>query len=68
MTSIFKPPGRVGNRVRLGVASLGRTSPVVAGRANLTQGNATRAFTEELLTALTDAYRQAHANPETQEI
>jgi hypothetical protein len=36
--------------------------------AKLTQGNATRAFTEELLTALTVAYRQAHANPETQEI
>jgi hypothetical protein len=35
--------------------------------AKMTQGNATRAFTEELLTALTDAYRQAHANPETQE-
>jgi hypothetical protein len=34
----------------------------------ITQGNATRAFTEELLTALTDAYRQAHANPGTQEI
>lgn len=34
--------------------------------AKMTQGNATRAFTEELLTALTDAYRQAHANPEIQ--
>jgi hypothetical protein len=34
----------------------------------MTQGNATRAFTEELLAALTDAYREAHANPETQEI
>ena len=34
--------------------------------AKITQGNATRAFTEELLTALTNAYRQAHANPETQ--
>lgn len=31
----------------------------------LTQGNTTRAFTEELLTALTGAYRRAHANPET---
>jgi hypothetical protein len=29
----------------------------------ITQGNSTRTFTEELLTALTDAYRQAHANP-----
>jgi hypothetical protein len=34
----------------------------------ITQGNATRAFTEGLLTALTDAYRQAHANPEIEEI
>jgi hypothetical protein len=25
----------------------------------ITQGNSTRAFTEELLTAMTDAYRQA---------
>lgn len=32
----------------------------------ITQGNSTRAFTEELLTAVTDAYRQAHANPEIQ--
>ena len=32
----------------------------------LTQGNSTRAFTEQLLTALTGAYRQAHANPEIQ--
>lgn len=32
----------------------------------ITNGNSTRAFTEELLTALTDAYRQAHANPEIQ--
>lgn len=36
--------------------------------ATITQGNATRAFTEGLLTALTDAYRQAHANPEIEEI
>ena len=32
--------------------------------AKITHGNSTRAFAEELLTALTDAYRQAHANPE----
>jgi hypothetical protein len=32
----------------------------------ITHGNSTRDFTEELLTALTDAYRQAHANPEIQ--
>ena len=30
----------------------------------ITHGNSTRAFTEELLTALTDAYRQADASPE----
>ena len=30
----------------------------------ITQGNPTRAFTQELLTTLTDAYRQAHASPE----
>ena len=36
--------------------------------ATITQGNATQAFTEGLLTALTDAYRQAHANPEIEEI
>lgn len=35
--------------------------------AKITQGNSTRAFTEELLAALTGAYRQADANPETQE-
>lgn len=34
----------------------------------ITQGNSTRAFTEELLTALTDAYRQADASPEIQEV
>ncbi len=32
----------------------------------ITQGNSARAFTEQLLTALTGAYRQAHANPEIQ--
>jgi len=32
--------------------------------ARITHGNSTRVFTEELLTALTGAYRQAHANPE----
>jgi hypothetical protein len=34
--------------------------------AKINHGKSTRAFTEELLTALTDAYRQAHANPESQ--
>lgn len=34
--------------------------------AQITQGNSTRAFTEELLAALTDAYREAHANSEIQ--
>jgi hypothetical protein len=29
-------------------------------------GNSTRVFTEELLTALTNAYREAHDNPEIQ--
>ncbi len=32
----------------------------------ITQGNSTRAFTEDLLAALTSAYREAHANPEIQ--
>jgi hypothetical protein len=32
--------------------------------AKITQGNSTRVFTEELLTALTNAYREAHDNPE----
>jgi hypothetical protein len=34
--------------------------------AKITQGNSTRVFTEELLTALTKAYREAHNNPEIQ--
>jgi hypothetical protein len=34
--------------------------------AKITQGNSTRVFTEELLTALTNAYREAHDNPEIQ--
>jgi hypothetical protein len=34
----------------------------------ITQGNSTRAFTAELLTALTNAYRQAHANPEIHQL
>ena len=33
----------------------------------ITHGNSTRAFTEDLLMALTDAYRHAHANPEIHE-
>ncbi len=36
--------------------------------ARITQGNSTRAFTEELLMALTDAYRQAQGNPEIQPV
>jgi hypothetical protein len=36
--------------------------------AKITQGNATRAFTEELLTALTNAYRQARVNPKIQPV
>ena len=34
--------------------------------AEITQGNSTRVFTEELLAALTNAYREAHDNPEIQ--
>ena len=34
--------------------------------AKITQGNSTRVFTEELLKALTNAYREAHDNPEIQ--
>jgi hypothetical protein len=36
----------------------------VALGAKITQGNSTRVFTEELMTALTNAYREAHDNPE----
>jgi hypothetical protein len=34
--------------------------------AKITQGNSTRVFTAELLMALTNAYREAHDNPEIQ--
>ena len=36
--------------------------------AKVTQGNSTRVFTEELLTTLTNAYREAHDNPEIESL